>query len=155
MELTKQQVRDFLAGQKLMSIATFGEFPWVAAVYYTFDRDLNLYFLSSPDTLHCQMIAKNKNVAVSIADSAQSIDSVKKGLQLSGTAERISDAGKIRFALKLWKEALNVKNKKFTYQNMLKNVIKSRMYKVKPVRIKLFDQGLFKVEDGLEPILYL
>lgn len=155
MELMRQQVLDFLAKYKLMSVATFGDFPWIASVYYTFDNDLNLYFLSSPSTLHCKQIEKNNSVAVSIADSHQEIAAMKVGLQVSGTAQRISGASKIMHALKVWKQSLGVEDPELSYENMIKRVIHGRMYKITPKRIKLFDQKLFPVEDGEEPVLNL
>jgi len=156
MELTKQHVLDFLKIQKLMAVATYGDFPWIASVYYTFDNDLNLYFLSSPSTLHCKFIQQNSQVAVSIADSAQSIAKPKKGLQVWGIAEQISDAAKIMHALKMWKDFLGVIDQELTYKNMVTKVVSGRMYRITPKRIKLFDQELFKdVEDGEEPILEL
>jgi uncharacterized protein YhbP (UPF0306 family) len=155
LELTKSQVLDFLKTGKLMSLATYGDFPWIASVYYSFDDNLNIYFLSSPATLHCRQIAKNPQVAVSIADSHQSVAVKKRGLQLWGKAGQISSAAKIKHALSLWKDFLEIKNADLSYENMLKRVVTGRMYKIVPRRIKLFDQDLFDVEDGAEPVMEL
>lgn len=155
MKLTKQQVLDFLSKHKLMAVATYGDFPWIASVYYSFDQDLNIYFLSSPDTLHCKQIEKNNRVAVTIADSRQEVSKLKSGLQLSGTAKRISDIAKMKHALSLWKSALGVKDPELTYENMAGKIISGRMYMITPERIKLFDQKLFPVDDGKEPVLLL
>ena len=151
--LTKTLVLDFLKENKLMSVATFGEFPWIAIVYYTFDNDLNLYFLSSPSTLHCKQIKQNGKVSVAIVDSHQGINSLKRGLQIYGIAKEVSGANKIQHVLKLWKDSLEVDKPELSYQNMVKKVIKGRMFQILPKRIKLFDQKLFQVEDGEEPVL--
>src|SRR3989344_3839743 len=150
MKLTKQHVLDFLKKHQLMVVATYGEHPWIASVYYSFDQNLNLYFLSDPDTLHCQQIAINPEVAVAIADSRQKPNEFKKGLQIYGVATQISDANKIKNALSLWKQTLQVTDPELTYQNMLKKIVKGRMYKITPRKIKFFNQELFKVEDGQE-----
>jgi len=155
MELKREQILTFLAEHNLMSIATYGDFPWIASVYYTFDKDLHLFFLSSPSTLHCKQISKNKHVAVSIADSHQDISKLKRGLQLWGIAEQISGVAKIKHTLDLWKSSLKVINPELTYENMVKHVIHGRMYMITPHRVKLFDQHLFDVEDGMEPVLNL
>lgn len=155
LELTKAQVFQFISQHNFMIVATYGDFPWIASVYYSFDNDLNLYFLSDPATLHCKQIAQNPAVAVAIADSHQPVSKLKKGLQLWGVAKQISGEKKINHALTLWKKSLNVKNPQLTYTNMLKKVITGRMYQISPKRIKLFDQELFKVEDGKEPVLEL
>lgn len=153
MILTKQHILDFLKKYQLMVVATYGDYPWIASVYYSFDPNLNLYFLSDPETLHCRQIASNPKVTVAIADSRQKPNEFKKGLQIYGIATQISDANKIKHALNLWKHALQVTDPELTYQNMLKKIVKGRMYKITPKIIKFFNQKLFKVEDGQEPIL--
>lgn len=148
--LTRQIVIDFLSKNKLMAVATYGNHPWIATVYYTFDSKLNIYFLSGPTTLHAKDIIKNPKVAVAIADSHQNISKPKKGLQLYGIAEQISGIEKVKYALKLWETNLGVVNPPLTYKKAT-----GKMFKIVPKRIKLFDQDLFKVEDGKEPILEL
>jgi uncharacterized protein YhbP (UPF0306 family) len=150
LKLTKKLVLDFLPKHKLMTIGTSGDFPWIATVYYTFDQDLNLYFLSNPTTLHVKQILKNPKVAVAISDSSQDIGNPKNGLQLFGIAQQISGIYKVKYAFDIWKNNLGVINPKLTYQ-----AVKSSMFKVTPKRIKLFDQQIFKVKDGQEPILNL
>ena len=153
LKLTKLQVLDFLKKHKLMSIATYGDHPWIATVYYSYDNGMNIYFLSSPETLHAMHIKKNELVAISIADSDQKPADIKRGLQLYGHAQQISDGAKIQHALRLWKETLNISDPLLTYQNMMKKVVKGRMYRITPKMIKLFDQQLFDVDDGQEPVL--
>ncbi len=150
MTLKKEHVLAFLSKHKLMAVATYGDFPWIASVYYAFDTDLNLYFLSGPDTLHAKQITQNPQVAVAIADSNQGINEPKQGLQISGLAEQVTGTNKIKYALKLWKTNLRVVNPQLTYQ-----AVKSSMFQITPKRIKLFDHKLFKVKDGMEPILEL
>lgn len=137
-----------------MVIATYGDHPWIATVYYSFDDDLHIYFLSSPNTLHAQQIAQNADVAVAIAGD-QLITSEKQGLQLYGIAEQITKAELVRHALRHWKDALFVKDPALSYENMMKKIVKGRMYKISPKKIKLFHEGLFDVEDGEEPVLEL
>jgi len=154
MTLTKEQVKNFLAQHNQMAIATYGDHPWIATVYYSFDDDLNLYFLSSPSTLHARQIAQNEQVAVSISRE-QKITSVKQGLQMYGVAQQITRAELIHHALQHWKDVLAVKDPDLTYENMVKKAVKGRMYKIVPKRIKLFHEGLFDVDDGEEPVLDL
>ncbi len=152
-KLTKNQVSQFLAEHNLMAVATYGDHPWIANVYYTFDQNLTLYFLSDPNTIHCRQIGSNPQVAVSIFDSHQKINQPKRGLQLQGLAHQISGKTKVMHVLKLWKSSLQVSDSTITYENMIKKVISGRMYQIVPKQIKLFDQKLFPVEDGQEPIL--
>ncbi|MEW5805704.1 MAG: pyridoxamine 5'-phosphate oxidase family protein [Patescibacteria group bacterium] len=155
MKLTRQHILAFLKTNKLMQVATAGDFPWIATVYYSFDKRLNLYFLSSEKTLHSKQIKQNPKVSVAIADSRQDIKKPKKGLQLYGLCKEISGAGKIKHALSLWKEFLSVDDPELSYENLRKGLT-GKIYKITPKRIKLFDQELFKdVDDGEEPVLEL
>ncbi len=153
--LTKKDVLDFLGFHKLMTLATYGDHPWIASVYYSFDEDLNLYFISSPATIHGRQMEKNNKVAAAIVDSNQKPSDVKRGLQIYGHVEKVSDINKVRHALRLWKDFLNVQRPDISFENMQKGLYKGRMYKLVPKKIKLFDQEKFKVPDGEEPILVL
>lgn len=124
-------------------------------MFYSFDMDLNLYFISSPSTIHGKQIEKNNKVAAAIVDSNQKPSDVKKGLQIYGTVEKVSGVNKIRHAIRLWKDFLNVQRPDISLENMKKGLYKGRMYKLTPKKIKLFDQEKFKVPDGKEPILEL
>lgn len=153
--LTKKDVLEFLASKKLMVLATNGEHPWIANVFYSFDNDLNLYFISNPATIHGRHLEKNNKVAASIVDSHQKPSDSKKGLQIYGIVEKVSAANKIQYALRHWKDFLNLNRPDISLENMKKGLYKGRIYKLTPKKIKLFDQEKFKVPDGEEPILDL
>lgn len=153
--LTKKNVLDFLAAKKLLIIATYGEHPWIASVFYSFDKDLNIYFISSPSTIHGKQMEKNNKVSATIVDSNQKPSDVKRGLQIYGQVEKVSGINKVRHALRLWKDFLNIQRPDISFENMKKGIYKGRVYKLVPKKIKLFDQEKFKVPDGEEPILDL
>lgn len=153
LNLTKKDVLDFLKQHQLMSLATFGEHPWIASVFYSFDSDLNIYFISVPSTIHARQMVKNKEVAAAIVDSHQKPSDLKRGLQIYGRVESISGINKINYVLRLWKDFLNVQRPDITFENMKKGLYKGKLYKLIPKKIKLFDQEKFKVPDGEEPIL--
>ena len=48
-----------------------------------------------------------------------------------------------------------MKNNKSTHENMVKKIKSGIMYKISPKKIKFFNQELFKVKDGEEPMLIL
>lgn len=148
MKLTKRQVLSFLSKYKLMTIATYGNFPWIASVFYAFDKELNIYFISNPRTLHAKQILQNSKVAISIADSSQKYSDLKKGLQLYGIAEEVKGLTKLKFALKLWKQSVGVIDPNLTSEG-----IAGSLFRITPKRVKLFDQRVFNVKSGLEPVL--
>jgi uncharacterized protein YhbP (UPF0306 family) len=150
MKLTKKLVLKFLPENRLMTLATYGSYPWIASVYYGFDKDLKLYFISDVTTRYGRQILKNKKVAVAIADSTQKPDSDKKGYQMFGFAALIRTRKETEKAIELWKKNVGIKTEKPDFIS-----VKGRMWKITPKKIKYFNQALFKVDDGHEPILNL
>lgn len=145
--MTREQehelVRNFLQDKRQMTLATYGEHPWVATLYFAFDEDLSLYFLSDPSTMHCQHIEQNNQVAVAVADSPQPPSAKKKSLQMYGTATLITDEHEIARALDIWKRGLDVSDEKYTYEGMQQGLIKGRMYEIQPKKCKYMNQELW------------
>jgi uncharacterized protein YhbP (UPF0306 family) len=84
----KQQILDYLKAHNTMTLATcVGETPWAATVFFASD-DLRLYFFSAPDSRHCQNLAANSKVAVTIQEDYQNWREIK-GIQLEGRVELV------------------------------------------------------------------
>lgn len=155
MKLTKKEVRDHLSKYYLMQVATYGKHPWIASVYYSFDKDLNLYFISDPTTLHCQQIKENPKVSVAVVDSNQP-PSVKEkiGLQMWGNATQVSNKNKVAHLLKLWKSTKNLTSNALPLEELRSALLEGRVYKIEPKVIKIFDSLKYKdLDEGQEPIL--
>lgn len=133
----KKQVLDYLNKYKLMSLGTYYKLPWAASVYYLFDNELNLYFVSSPETKHCVNIDNNPNVSVTIADSTQDPNGKKKGFQGRGLAKRVTSVSEVKEIIKSWNKRGFVP---LTYKLFTK-VWKSRFYKIKLTDVQMFDEN--------------
>jgi uncharacterized protein len=84
-DLLKQQVLSYLETHNTMTLGTCsGDAPWAATVFYASD-DLRLYFFSVPDSRHCQNLAANPRVAVTVQEDYHDWQKIK-GIQLEGTA---------------------------------------------------------------------
>jgi uncharacterized protein YhbP (UPF0306 family) len=84
-DLLKQQVFSYLETHNTMTLGTcLGDVPWAATVFYASD-DLRLYFFSVPDSRHCQNLAANPRVAVTVQEDYHDWQKIK-GIQLEGTA---------------------------------------------------------------------
>ncbi|HLD25021.1 MAG TPA: pyridoxamine 5'-phosphate oxidase family protein [Patescibacteria group bacterium] len=153
--ISKKDVLDFLAKGKLMALATYGTHPWIASVYYAYDKNLNIYFITSPMTLHGRQMTKNPLVSAAIADSHQNLSDLKRGLQVYGHVEQVSGIYNVRRAIKLWKNFLNAQRPDITAENMEKGIYKGRIWRLTPKKIKVFDQEKFKAIDGEAAILDL
>lgn len=66
-----------------MTLATSAnDLPWAATVFYASD-DLRLYFFSAPESRHCENLASNPRVAVTIQEDYKDWRQIK-GIQLEG-----------------------------------------------------------------------
>jgi uncharacterized protein YhbP (UPF0306 family) len=83
-EELKQQILNYLEAHNTMTLATCSrEIPWAATVFYASD-DLRLYFFSAPESRHCENLAVNPRVAVTIQEDYKDWRKIK-GIQLEGT----------------------------------------------------------------------
>ena len=81
----RQQVLSYLETHNTMTLGTcLSDVPWAATVFYASD-DLRLYFFSVPDSRHCQNLAANPRVAVTVQEDYHDWRKIK-GIQLEGTA---------------------------------------------------------------------
>ena len=81
----KQQVLKYLETHNTMTLGTCSDdVPWAATVFYASD-DFCLYFFSVPDSRHCQNLAANPRVAVTVQEDYHDWQKIK-GIQLEGTA---------------------------------------------------------------------
>jgi uncharacterized protein len=84
----KQQVLSYLETHNTMTLATCsGDVPWAATVFYA-SNDLRLYFFSVPDSRHCQNLAVNPRVAVTIQEDYRDWRKIK-GIQLEGAVTAV------------------------------------------------------------------
>lgn len=85
----KRRVQEVLERGYLISLGTQdGGGVWVADVIYTYDDNLNLYWMSYPTTRHSKAIEKNHQVAGSITVTSYG-EKPELGLQLSGSVEKL------------------------------------------------------------------
>jgi uncharacterized protein YhbP (UPF0306 family) len=84
----KQQVTDYLRSHNTMTLATAsGDAPWAATVFFASDA-LKLYFFSAPESRHCQNLAANARVAVTVQEDYKDWRKIK-GIQLEGRVELV------------------------------------------------------------------
>jgi len=84
----RQQVLDYLKAHNTMTLATCsGEAPWAATVFFASDG-LSLYFFSAPESRHCQNLAANGHVAVTVQEDYKDWRKIK-GVQLEGRVELV------------------------------------------------------------------
>jgi uncharacterized protein YhbP (UPF0306 family) len=76
-----------LRGNVLCSIATVGRGnrAHISTAYFCHSEQLELYFLSHPNSVHCRNLSQNSSAAIAVFSSAQNWGGPDSGLQLFGS----------------------------------------------------------------------
>ena len=85
--------RDLIDGNLYMTLGTAGDDgqPWVNPVYYSADRYVDFYWVSSPETVHSRNIAARPQVSIVIFNSQTPIGTAQ-AVYMSGVAEEVTGA---------------------------------------------------------------
>ena len=87
-EQVTEIVRNIVQENTYLTLATTdGDGPWCAPVQYVADEQLNLYFVSLPESRHMTHVKANPSVAVAIFDSQQP-PFTSRGVQIEATGTR-------------------------------------------------------------------
>lgn len=150
LQKVKNSIRDVIRSNYLLSMSTSDkEEPHINTAFYAFDDGLNLYILTPPKTKHGKNLEENSSVAVDIHDSHQKFNDDKQGLQIFGTAEIVAEEDKIAEILELYTERFPAAEK-FASSPEDIGELDSSFYRIKPERIKLFDEPNFGTETWID-----
>jgi uncharacterized protein YhbP (UPF0306 family) len=147
----KQQVLDYLKGHNTMTLATCaGDAPWAATVFFASD-DLRLYFFSAPESRHCQNLAGNSKVAVTIQEDYQDWRAIQ-GIQLEGHVELVDSLIEKAKALTIYARKYPDVIKLFTDPSsgvFHRAFLKVKFYRVTPEKVFFIDnsQGFGKRQE--------
>ncbi len=125
-----------------MSTVTPKDRAYINTAYYAYSDELEIFFFSYPDSLHCRNLRKNSSMAMTIFGSAQVWGKPDRGMQLFGTcletrgslavrAEQIYGTRFPKFTQ--WKESLGRSAEGF----------RLRPYRFLPRRVKILDEPQF------------
>lgn len=86
----KKSILRILKENVLFSIATVDSRnrAHINTAYFCFSDDLELYFLSHPESVHCQNLINNPSVAITVFSSAQKWTKPGRGIQIFGECTR-------------------------------------------------------------------
>lgn len=152
-ENIKSLIKEFLSSHIQFALATSGDHPWIATMYYGVDDDLNIYFLTSPQTIHAKGLKANPKVSAVIADSPQKPDSKKLGMQIYGLATELKGESEIKSGFTIWCKVLGVTDPKYSYEGIESGDLHYRLYKLVPKKIKYYNEALW--DEGDEKTLEL
>lgn len=148
---TIDEIKSYLRSHIQLALATNGEHPWIATMYYGVSNDLTIYFLTNPKTIHATGLMINPLVSAAIADSPQDPSSKKSGLQLYGHASLLTEESELRAGFKIWRDVLKVTDPKYSYEGIQSGEFQYRLYKLVPKKIKYYNEALW--DEGEEKTL--
>lgn len=72
MDKYKKQAKEIIASNIYMTIATVSQDgkPWISPVFFAYDDEYNLYWVSDKNSHHSKLICESKRVAIVIFDSS-------------------------------------------------------------------------------------
>ncbi len=149
MNNVEQLIRDYLGKTRMMQLATCaGAQPWVCTLYYAYDSDWNIYWISLSTRRHSQEIMENPKVAGTIAFSQEPYpkDCVQ-GLCFEGVAELLSGAEEEK-ASKLYIKQL--KRETTLLEDVRSGKNPHKFYRIKPTKFVLLDSVHFPDESRQE-----
>lgn len=139
-EKLRVKILNYMERHNTLTLATTdGEQPWAAALFYVNDG-FNLYFLSKPDSRHCQNLTARPQVAVTINEDYRDWQEIR-GVQLKGRAYPVTGKMERAKAMALYlKKYPFVKN--FYLVSAFKRVMsKVELYKIVPEAIWFVDNS--------------
>lgn len=129
-------IKKYLSTSFILQIATIGESgPWVCSVYFVFDNELNIYWLSEPQVRHSKNIEQNQRTSITMAIKT---DLPVIGLSAEGEAEIVKDLQTAENVMQKYIAKYD-EGKQFL-DRFKKGINKHQLYKFTPDRYVLFDE---------------
>jgi uncharacterized protein YhbP (UPF0306 family) len=144
-------LRGFLAGQSTLALGTAGLSdgrPQVAPLFFASDDDLNLYWISDPESRHSANLEDWNDTAAAIYAHTWEWAGIR-GVQIEGDAMAVSDEAERKRALTLYRAKFPFVNEKFADL-----IAQSVVYVLRPRWIRWLDNERhfgYKQEFSLEP----
>lgn len=137
-----KKAREIIESNIYMTIATAAKDgkPWISPVFFAYDRNYTLYWVSNKDSLHSRLIRENPKVAIVIFDS-RAPEGEGDGVYLEAKAEEVKDETEIT-------DAMEILNKRVTKDEFRVKKIGEvtdqgvwRIYKATPLKISKLTEG--------------
>ncbi|MBI4167882.1 MAG: pyridoxamine 5'-phosphate oxidase family protein [Candidatus Aenigmarchaeota archaeon] len=141
----KKLAKSYMENVKLMSIATVSKNkPWSATVFYAFDENFDIYFLSRYYRKHSRHIEKNNSVAGTIAKQHKAFGAPTMGLQFGGKAKMLRGA-ELKKAYAVFTKRYPRARKELSYWEVLESKKQPvRLYKIFVRKLILHDEVHFQ-----------
>lgn len=114
--------------------------PWISPVFYGYDDDYNIYWISDKDSRHSDLIRHNPQVAIVIFNS-QAPEGEGDGVYFEAKVEEISDKTEAEKAFKIRDARAKVAEFKVKRVEEVTGNGQWRVYKATPYKISKLGSG--------------
>ncbi len=140
-QTVRQLIVDYLGKAVLMQVATVsGIKPWVCSVYFAFDGNLSLYWLSRKDRRHSEELRTTPTVAGAIVLPHTPGDDVQ-GIQFEGVAKELTDISQAKKGLEVYAKRFSLSTDRVT--EIISGTDGHVCYTIQPSSFVLFDEVHF------------
>lgn len=153
----KNRVLECLSSTQYMALATADpeNGSWVNPVYFAWDEEFNIYFISLPQSRHMQNLKQDGRASLAIYSTDQDTHGDVLGIQLKGTVEEFHDEEAVTAAYTIYARRIERDTGKPAYwklEDFLSKATEWTFVKVAPSEMYLLDTANFGEERTLIPL---
>jgi len=134
------KILNYLEQHNTLTLATTGnEQPWATALYYV-NKDFVLYFLSKPQSRHCQNLTANPKVSAAVNEDYKDWTAIQ-GIQLEGRAYPVNGKIEKAKAMALYLNKYPFVKDFYSVSSLRRAMSSVKLYKIVPNIIWFIDNS--------------
>ena len=116
--------------------------PWISPLFFAYDENYNLYWISNKDSLHSQLIRKNHRVAIVIFDSSAP-EGKGNGVYFDAKAKELQEEFELNKAIEILNNRTKIEEFKIKSIDGIRGQGVWRIYRAIPFKIYKLTEGKF------------
>lgn len=89
-----------------VATATLDGKPWISPVFFSYDENYNIYWVSNKNSIHSELIRQNPQVAIVIFNS-QAPEGEGDGVYIKAKVQELYDEEEIKKAIKIFNKRVS------------------------------------------------
>lgn len=147
----EKSVNEIVGANNIFFVSTVrGSTPYGCVMVFSYDEHLCMFFMSKPSTEHVKNILKNPKVAGEIADTHQTWESPRRGIQFMGTAREIKKDEAPHVVRAYMQQHPGFERHKLDPITKTTKAVHTHAYVIRPTYLKIFDEKIFGRETWVE-----
>ncbi len=119
--------------------------PWISPVFFSYDDNYNLYWVSDKNSLHSKLLRNNPQASIVIFNSQAPIGK-GDGVYFETIVKELEDESEIKKAVQIYNKRVTKKIFRVKEINEVMNKAIWRIYKATPTKISKLTEG--KIVNG-------